>query len=100
MRLTRRGRVVVTVLLAVLALVAVGLTAAARAQAASSGISAAALKHSMTRVIVQPGQTLWGIALRADPGADPGMIVQEIVDINALPGIVLQPGQELWVPRG
>jgi LysM repeat protein len=99
-RLTRRGRIVLGVLLAGLVLVAVGLAAAAQAQAASSGSSSAALRRSMTRVVVQPGQTLWSIASRAEPAADPRAVVQQIVDVNALPGTSIQPGQQLWVPKG
>ncbi len=99
-RLTRRGRIVLTAFLVCLALVAVGLTAAARAQAASSGTSAGALDRSMTRVVVQPGQTLWSIAVKAAPAEDPRAVMQRIVDVNALRGTTLQPGQLLWVPKG
>lgn len=99
-RLTRRGRIVLTAFLVCLALVAVGLTAAARAQAASSGTSPASLDRSMTRVVVQPGQTLWSIAVRAAPAGDPRVVMQRIVDVNALQGTTLQPGQQLWVPKG
>lgn len=99
-RLTRRGRVVLALLLAGLALLAMGLTAAAQAQAASSGPSAGAVKRSMTRVVVMPGQTLWSIALRAEPAADPRVVIQQIADVNGLRTTNLQPGEQLWVPRG
>lgn len=99
-RLTRRGRIVLTAFLVCLALAAVGLTAAARAQAASSGTSAAALDRSMTRVVVRPGQTLWSIAVKAAPADDPRAVMQRIVDLNGLRGTTLQPGQLLWVPKG
>lgn len=99
-RLTRRGRIVVAVLLAALAVLTVGLTAVAQAQAASSRSSAAAVRRSVTRVVVMPGQTLWSIALRADPAADPRVVVQQIVDVNGLRTTALQPGEQLWVPRG
>lgn len=99
-RLTRRGRIVFAVLLAGLALLVVGLTAAARAQAASSGSPAAAVRRNMTRVVVMPGQSLWSIALRAEPAADPGSVVQQIMDVNGLRTTTLQPGEQLWVPRG
>ncbi|MBO0775950.1 MAG: LysM peptidoglycan-binding domain-containing protein [Actinobacteria bacterium] len=87
-------------LLAILALAAAGLPAAVRAQAASSGSSPAAVDRSMTRVVVQPGQTLWSIAVRVQPKADPRAVVQQIIDTNALPGVVIQPGEQLWVPTG
>lgn len=98
-RLTRRGRVVIAAVLATLALLVVGLTAAARAQAASSGSPAAAYR-GMTRVVVQPGQTLWSIAMRAAPSADPRAVVQRIMDVNGLRGTTIQPGRQLWVPHG
>ncbi len=83
-----------------LALAVVGVLAVARAQAASSGSPAAQLDRSMTRVVVQPGQSLWSIALRAAPSADPRVIVQEIIDVNALRSAAIQPGEQLWVPKG
>lgn len=99
-RLTLRGRIVLALLLVGLAVATVALTAAVRAQAASSGSAPAAVDRSMTQVVVQPGQTLWSIAVRADPKADPRAVVQQIADINALPGVSIQPGQQLWVPKG
>ncbi len=55
--------------------------------------------HTMFRVVVRPGETLWSIAVRTDPGADPRAVIQEIVDDNALRGSAIQAGQVLWVPR-
>ena len=52
-----------------------------RASAAPAGTAG----HSMTRIVVQPGQTLWTIAMRADPQADPRQVVQQIIAANALP---------------
>jgi LysM domain len=101
-RLTRRGRVVVTVLLtttALLVMVLVWLTAAARAQATDSGPPPGAVYRNLTSVVVHPGQSLWSIASQAQPSADPRMVMQEIVDLNALHGTSLVPGQRLWVPR-
>jgi LysM repeat protein len=54
----------------------------------------------MTRVVVRPGQTLWSIAVRAEPTADPRVVVQEIIDANSLTGPAIQAGAVLWVPRG
>jgi LysM repeat protein len=53
----------------------------------------------MTAVVVQPGQTLWSIALRAEPAADPRVIVSQIMEFNALSNDVVAPGERLWVPR-
>jgi len=48
-------------------------------------------------VTVMPGDTLWGIAERLDPGSDPRPLVHEL---SALAGKgVLQPGQVLQIPN-
>ncbi len=102
-RLTRRGRFVVgaAVTMAVAALTAlIWLAVAGRADAASHVRPGGSAGHSMLRVVVRPGQTLWGIAAKADPAADPRAVIQEIVDDNALAGTAVQAGQVLWVPRG
>ena len=102
-RLTRRGRVVVTALLAMATLLVtavVWLAVAARAQATDSGPPPGSVYRNLTSVVVQPGQSLWSIASQAEPSADPRAVMQEIVDLNALHGTNLVPGQRLWVPRG
>jgi len=86
----------VSLLLAALAWMAI----AARAQAADSGPPPGAVYQSLTSVVVHPGQTLWSIALQAEPSADPRVVMQEIIDLNALQGSSVEPGQRLWVPRG
>lgn len=101
-RLTRRGKIVLWVLAVVTmsgAAVLIWLAVAGRAQAAQQAGPAAAGNHGMLRVVVQPGQTLWNIAVRADPAADPRLVIQQIIDDNALKGSSLQAGQVLWVPR-
>jgi hypothetical protein len=100
--LTRRGRIVVSalVLTAMLAVAALAwLAGTARADAARGGASLAAVRHDLRPVIVRPGQSLWTIATQAAPTADPRSVIQEIIDINALGGTAIQPGQRLWVPR-
>ncbi len=103
-RLTRRGKIVVG---ALVALAVAGVTAliwfaiAGQAEAAGpaglgNGVAAA---HTMTRVVVRPGDTLWSIAVRTDPTADPRAVIQEIIDDNALRATAIQVGQVLYVPR-
>jgi len=102
-RLTRRGKIVVGALvaLAVASLATlIWLAIAGQAQAAGSvGAGGAGAGHSMLRVVVRPGETLWAIAVRADPAADPRTVIQQIIDDNALRGTAIQVGQVLWVPR-
>ncbi len=101
--LTHRGRVVAACAftsLAVAVLGVVGVGAAGVAQAARSGPSLAAVHRNMREIVVRPGDTLWAIATRAQPTADPQATIQEIIEANALPGVDIQPGERLWVPRG
>ena len=101
--LTRRGRMVMSVLLMMATLLVtalVWLAAAGRAQATGSGPAPASVYRNLTAVVVHPGQSLWSIASEADPSADPRTDMQEIVDHNALHGTNLVPGQRLWVPQG
>ena len=102
-RLTRRGRIVVATLITagvVLVAALAWLVGTTRAEAAGSGSPASAVYHSLRSVVVQPGESLWTIATQADPAGDPRTVMQEIVDINALHGTSVQPGERLWLPRG
>jgi LysM domain-containing protein len=72
----------------------------ATAQAAGPQQHSGSVYRNLAAVVVRPGQTLWEIALRAQPSADPRAVVQEIVDLNALPGSAIEPGERLWVPKG
>jgi len=91
-RLTSRGRLVVGALaVVVVVLCAFGL---AGRVAAGSPDQAPAL----TRVVVQPGESLWGFAQKAMPGTDPREAVLRIRELNALSTSVIQPGQVLVVP--
>jgi hypothetical protein len=102
-RLTRRGRRVVwsfAVLLLVAVLTPVLLALASGAQAANRGLPPSAVRASMRHVVVKPGQSLWSIALNAEPQADPRAVIQQIVEFNALGSQVVAPGESLWVPQG
>src|SRR5215468_6145669 len=103
-RLTRRGRIVVAVMLTAASLSLVVLAwlaiAARAAQAADGGQRPGAVYQNLTSVVVHPGQTLWSIASQAEPTADPRAVMQQIIDLNGLRGTSLEPGQRLWVPRG
>src|SRR5215831_17012968 len=103
-RLTRRGRIVVAVMLTAACLSLVMLAwlaiAARAAQAADGGQSPGAVYQNLTSVVVHPGQTLWSIASQAEPTADPRAVMQQIIELNALRGTSVVPGQRLWVPRG
>ena len=102
-RLTRRGRrlawaSVVLLLLAVI--IPVLLAVASGAQASNRGVPPSAVRAAMREVVVKPGQSLWSIALSAEPKADPRVVIQQIVEFNALGSQVVVPGESLWVPKG
>jgi LysM domain len=102
-RLTRRGRRLVwacAVLLLVAVLTPVLLALASGAQAANHGVQASTVRAALRQVVVKPGQSLWSIALNAEPKADPRVVVQQIMEFNALGSQVVVPGESLWVPRG
>ena len=99
LRLTRRGRVVVAAVAALLVTV-VSLLAAGAAQATNHGLPPGAARQSLVRVVVRPGQSLWSVAESADPDQDTRAVIHQIVDLNALSGDVVFAGQQLWVPRG
>ena len=101
-RLTRRGRVVVAALVVAGALLLVALAwlaGAANAQAAHVGGGPGHPYRNLTAVVVRPGETLWSIAQRTQPGADPRAVVQEIIDVNALSSSAVTAGERLWVPK-
>lgn len=54
---------------------------------------------SSVTVTVAPGDTLWMIASRRYPEADPREKVQEIEQLNGLGSPVIEAGQRLRVPR-
>jgi hypothetical protein len=103
-RLTRRGRLVVTGLVMLAAIVTATLlwmSVTGSVQAASrAGVAPRSPYQGMTQVVVQPGQTLWSIAVAAEPSANAWDVIQQIVEVNALNGPQVYAGELLWVPRG
>jgi LysM domain len=99
LRLTRRGRIVVAVAVA-LVLAALSLVIAGAAQATNHPASARAAQQNLAQVTVHPGQSLWSVAESADPNADTRVVIQQIIELNSLAGNTVFAGQRLWVPRG
>jgi predicted small integral membrane protein len=97
LRITRRGRLLLTCLVA--AVIGIGLVLAVRATVAQAGSgSAPAWQAEVQQVTVLPGQTLWEIAATSVPGADPRDVVLEIRELNGLTDSRIFAGQELLVP--
>ena len=93
LRLTRRGRVVV--LLLFLAVLMGAVLALGGYSAASDARGPAAATRTL---VVEEGDTLWGIAARLAEGGDVRETVHELEELNALPGPELVEGQRLAVP--
>src|SRR5215472_3199725 len=103
LRLTRRGRRVLTgfvMLVIVVSAMLIWTGVAGGAPTPGPRAPARSVYQGMTQIVVQPGQTLWSIAAAVDPSADPRTAVQQISDVNALTGSQIETGQVLWVPRG
>lgn len=95
LRITRRGRAVVTVLVAIP-------LAVAAAVFGIGAVGAAAGTHSSTAtfqyVTVEPGESLWQVAEAIAPTADPRDVVADILSLNDLSSGEVQPGQQLAIP--
>jgi hypothetical protein len=98
-RLTRRGRMVLTAA-AVLTIGAVSMVVAGAAQATGHSGAPAGPGRGVVKVQVRPGDSLWSLAEAYDPGADTRLVIQDILQLNSMTGDQVQPGQVLWVPRG
>lgn len=96
LRLTRRGQRVLLIALVALVFVALSFYAGR-----SAAVPAAGPLEPTRVVIVDPNQTLWDIATRVAPGADPRATIEEILLLNGLHSAGdLAIGQRLAVPTG
>lgn len=92
-RLTRRGRVVVFTL-ALLAALAIGILL-------GGGVSATTEvgeTQATEVVVVNEGDTLWGIASSVADGRDVREVMAEIEELNQLDSAIVDLGQQLYVP--
>lgn len=97
--LTRRGRLVFVGLpvlagSAALIVLAVIFLVPSTATATSEPV----LGPGTEQATVFPGQSLWELAVTADPDRDPREVMDEIVELNDLDSSVLVAGQLLEVP--
>jgi predicted Zn-dependent protease len=88
--LTRRGQIVVTLVVTGLLLAVFSL---GRFSAGATGDPVA---HRT--VVVQSGDTLWSIATKAAPSADPRVTVEKIRLLNHLDSGGVQAGEQLQLP--
>jgi nucleoid-associated protein YgaU len=91
-RLTRRG---VIVLSAVVAAVAVAVVVVAWLSAPAAASRVGGPQRAPALVTVRAGDTLWSIAGRVAPQRAPQAEVALLQRLNHLPGVALAPGQRL-----
>ena len=91
-RLTRRGRAVLLLLLA-LALAGLAVVLAAPASQAADPAG------PVPTVVTRSGDTLWSIATRYAPGVDPFATIDEIRRLNGISGYMVPVGVRLTLPR-
>lgn len=95
LRLTRRGHAVLTVLAALPVVIgAIVFALNGGGAVATDAEHAATFQH----VTVQTGESLWVIAERIAPTADPRDVIADLVTLNGLETAVVAPGQQLAVP--
>lgn len=94
-RLNRRGRAVVTALAALPLLVGVGLVST---QASTAFATAHSSAQEFTYVTVDTGESLWGLAERVAPNADPRDVVADIVRLNQLETSSVGAGARVAIP--
>lgn len=95
LRLTRRGRVVLTMLVALPIVIGAMVFALNGGGAAATGEQAHVTFHYVT---VQSGDSLWSVASRIAPNADPRNVIADLVNLNGLSSAVVTPGQQLAIP--
>ena len=95
LHLTRRGRAVLGVLIAVP-------LAGGAVFAGFGALGATATQTSGTNdfsyVSVQPGESLWQLAETVSPNSDPRDVIADIVRLNDLGSGQIQPGQRIAIP--
>lgn len=96
LRITRRGRIVLGTLITMLVLALLGVAAMFGATGAVASSEAGNAEFGY--VIVQPGESLWGLATTLDASADPRDVIAEIVRLNQLEGSEIQAGEPIAVP--
>ena len=98
LRLTRRGRLMLSSLsfisiLVVSSYLLIGLTSTDANASNSEALNNSSL------IVVAPGETLWTIASRVNPERDPRAVIEDIKAVNVLEGVNLSAGQVLRIPN-
>ena len=94
LRITRRGRVVLGLALALPVMALSVFLASSGALAENDAAS-----DDFEYMTVLSGDTLWSIATMISPHEDPRDVVAKIISLNQLETASLMPGQDIALPR-
>lgn len=94
LRITARGRAVLTGLVALPFVAIIGVLVLNGGGAVATGNSARALES----VTVMAGQSLWELAEELAPEEDPREVIADLVAVNTLVSAEVRPGQQLDIP--
>jgi Tfp pilus assembly protein FimV len=97
-QLTRRGRLLFSVLTLVLLVAGAVLASGGGLASAGTEPSSPSAASTAERVTVRPGETLWAIAQREAPGVDPRETIARILDLTALSSSSVRAGSVLLIP--
>lgn len=93
-RLTRRGRTALLLILVGLLLGAFSL-----GRVGSQAATPSPARPGLQQTTVHVGESLWSVARRVAPSADPRDVVVQLRRLNHLDGSGVQVGQQLVLPR-
>ena len=97
LRLTKRGRTVLTTLAAIPLIIAaamVGLNGGGATATQDVAVAGGDYEY----VTVEAGQSLWALATDIAPAADPRDVVEDILAFNGMSTAQIFPGQQLALP--
>lgn len=58
----------------------------------------AGMTEPMRTYVLEPGETLWDVAVRLFPTTDPRETVLRLQRLNGLDSALVQAGRQLWLP--
>jgi hypothetical protein len=95
LRLTKRGRRVLTVLAAVPVVIGALIFTLNGGMATATDVAGSTKFHYVT---ISAGESLWQLAGQIAPSADPRDVISDVVHLNQLASTDLQAGQRLAIP--
>ena len=95
LRITRRGKVALAVLLSIPTVALIGTMALSSAPAVANADSSS---YEFEYVTVAAGESLWDVAERIAPQADPRDVIADIERLNGLESSGVQAGESLAIP--